>query len=158
MQKLERIHLLSRTDMLKPLRLFVRNVAVKQNCCKDNVECLVMAVNEACMNVIQHGYKYRDNEEIIVEFWEDNKELIIKVIDNAQSADTGDIKSRDLDDVRPGGLGVHIIQQVMDCVEYKSGDGSADGKGNLLEMRKQITNEKKSENENNAVVNNAEKE
>ena len=29
------------------------------------------------------------------------------------------IKSRDLDDIRPGGLGVNIIRQVMDEVSYE---------------------------------------
>jgi len=38
--------------------------------------------------------------------------------------------------VRPGGLGVHIIHQVMDSVEYKN---QSEGIGNVLEMRKQLS-------------------
>ena len=39
--------------------------------------------------------------------------------DHGRSVDPSSIKSRDLDDVRPGGLGVHIMRSVMDRVEYR---------------------------------------
>ena len=135
MIRLERIHLLSRPDMLKPLRKFVRVLAKKINCCDESLDCLVMAINEACMNIMQHAYKERRNEEIIVEFWKDNDEMVIKIIDFAEAVDIESIKSRDLEDLRPGGLGVHLIKQAMDCVEYKH---SSNEKGNVLEMRKQL--------------------
>lgn len=137
MIKLERIHMLSRADKLKPMRDFVRNVAEKQGCCPENLDCVVMAINEGCMNVIQHAYNNQENEEIIVELWKDKEELIVKIFDFAENVDIGSIHSRDLDDIRPGGLGVHIINQVMDSVEYKN---NSSGTGNILEMRKQLNN------------------
>ncbi len=136
MIRLERIHLLSRADMLKPLRKFVRLLAKKQGCSEGNLDCLVMAVNEACMNVIQHAYNDND-EEIIVEFWKEKEDILIKIIDFAEAVDINSIKSRDLEDIRPGGLGVHIIHKVMDSVVYKNNSG---GTGNVLEMRKKLNN------------------
>ncbi len=121
--------------MLKPLREFVRVLAKKQGCCDENLDCMVMAINEACMNVIQHAYKEKDDEEIIVEFWKDGKELIIKVFDFADQVNLDLIKSRDLEDLRPGGLGVHIIHQVMDWVEYKYNSNQS---CNILEMHKKL--------------------
>jgi len=135
MIRLERIHLLSRADKLQPLRNFVRELASKQGCCDENLDCMVMAINEACMNVIQHAYDGRDDGEIIVEFWKDNSELLVRIYDFADKVDLQTIKSRDLNEVRPGGLGVHIIHQVMDSVEYKN---QAECSGNVLEMRKQL--------------------
>lgn len=135
MIKLERIHLLSRADRLRPLRKFVRELAMQQGCCTENLDCMVMAINEACMNVMQHAYHGQDDGEIVVEFWRDADELLIRVYDFADKVDLTAIKSRDLADVRPGGLGVHIIHQVMDSVEYKNCD---DPQGNLLEMRKKL--------------------
>jgi len=137
MIRLERIHLLSRPDMLKPLREFVRVLAKKMNCCDESLDCLVMAINEACMNVMQHAYHERLDEEIIIEFWRDDEEMVIKVIDFAEAIDIESIKSRDLEDIKPGGLGVHFIKQSMDCVEYKH---SSNEKGNVLEMRKKLDN------------------
>lgn len=43
--------------------------------------------------------------------------------DEARQVEVCNIKSRDLEDVRPGGLGVHIIKQVMDDVVYEKRDG-----------------------------------
>ena len=135
MIRLERIHLLSKADKLLPLRHFVRELATQQGCCDENLDCLVMAINEACMNVIQHAYCGRDDGEIIVEFWKDDNELLVRIYDFAENVDLQTIKSRDLNEVRPGGLGVHIIHQVMDSVEYKN---QTECSGNVLEMRKQL--------------------
>ena len=135
MIRLERIHLLSRADKLQPLRNFVRELASKQGCCDENLDCMVMAINEACMNVIQHAYSGRDDGEIIVEFWKDQAELLVRIYDFAENVDLQTIKSRDLEEVRPGGLGVHIIHQVMDSVEYRN---QTECSGNVLEMRKQL--------------------
>jgi len=136
MIRLERIHLLSRADKLQPLRNFVRELASQQGCCDENLDCMVMAINEACMNVIQHAYGGREDGEIIIEFWKDDCELLVRIYDFAEKVDLQAIKSRDLDEVRPGGLGVHIIHQVMDSVEYKN---QPDSVGNVLEMRKQLS-------------------
>ena len=133
MIRLERIHLLSRADKLLPLRQFVRELAVQQGCCNENLDCMVMAINEACMNVIQHAYGGREDGEIIVEFWKDKDELLVRIYDFAEQVDLETIKSRDLNEIRPGGLGVHIIHQVMDSVEYKN---HSEPLGNVLEMRK----------------------
>ena len=135
MLRLERIHLLSRPDMLKPLRKFVSEFAKKMNCCDESLDCLVMAINEACMNIMQHAYNERLDEDIIIEFWKDSGEIVIKIIDFADAVDIESIKSRDLEDIRPGGLGVHLIKQTMDCVEYKH---SSNDKGNVIEMRKKL--------------------
>ena len=136
MIRLERIHLLSRADKLQPLRNFVRELAAQQGCCEENLDCMVMAINEACMNVMQHAYGGREDGEIIVEFWKDKGELLVRIYDFAEKVDLKGIKSRDLNEVRPGGLGVHIIHQVMDSVEYKN---QTDSVGNVLEMRKQLS-------------------
>lgn len=135
MIRLERIHLLSAADKLQPLRHFVRELASQQGCSDENLDCMVMAINEACMNVMQHAYGGREDGEIIVEFWKDAGELLVRIYDFAEKVDLQTIKSRDLSEVRPGGLGVHIIHQVMDSVEYKN---QPEAIGNVLEMRKQL--------------------
>ena len=135
MQRLERIHFLSRADKLKPVREAVRDLALRQGCTEDNLDCMVMAINEACMNVMQHAYGEDDSGEIILEFWKDQDELVIRIYDFADKIDRSQIKSRELDDIRPGGLGVHLMHKVMDKVEYLD---VPEGRGNLLEMRKRI--------------------
>lgn len=135
MRLLQRIHFLSQPDKLKPVREAVRKLAREQGCSEENLDCMVMAINEACMNVMQHAYHQINDGEIVLEFWQESDELVIRIYDFADKVDTSTIKSRDLDDVRPGGLGVHLIHKVMDQVEYRD---LPDQPGNLLEMRKRI--------------------
>jgi len=135
MKLIERTHLLSRADKLKPVRASIREMATAQGCSPENLDCLVMAINEACMNIIQHAYHGDENGEIILEFYRDGDVLIIRIHDFAEKVDKDTIKSRDLEEIRPGGLGVHFIHQVMDVVEYKDRE---DEPGNMLEMRKTI--------------------
>jgi anti-sigma regulatory factor (Ser/Thr protein kinase) len=43
----------------------------------------------------------------------------IVIEDEAKHIDPDHIKGRDLDEIRPGGLGVHIIREIMDEVVYE---------------------------------------
>lgn len=135
MQLLQRIHFLSQPNKLKPVREAVRNLAREQGCSEENLDCMVMAINEACMNVMQHAYNQIDDGEIVLEFWQESDELVIRIYDFADKVDLNTIRSRNLDDLRPGGLGVHLIHKVMDKVEYRD---VPEQTGNLLEMRKRI--------------------
>lgn len=136
MEKISRIHFLSRADKLKPVRSAVRQLVIEQGGNEDSVDCIVMAINEACMNVIQHAYQHQDDGEVILEFWKDGGELVIRIYDFAGKVDVNNIHPRALDDIRPGGLGVHLIQKVMDTVDYKD---MSENEGNLLEMRKKLS-------------------
>jgi anti-sigma regulatory factor (Ser/Thr protein kinase) len=135
MDLIERIHLLSHADNLSPLRSRVGQLVQQQGCNAENLDCMVMAINEACMNVIQHAYGNNEEGEIIIDFLQGNNELIVRIYDFSETVDKNTIKSRNLNDVRPGGIGVHIINKVMDKVEYRQG---LNGVGNLLELTKKI--------------------
>lgn len=96
---------------------------------------IVLALDEALSNVIRHAYGGRGGQRIIVrlEAIADAKlgtGLEIRVRDFGTQVDPETICGRDLEDVRPGGLGVHIIRAVCDSVEYRP----ADGGGMLLKM------------------------
>jgi len=85
------------------------------------------------MNIIQHGYQNNREGEIILEIISGDRELIFRITDHAPCIDTHQLVSRPLDDIRPGGLGIHFIKCVMDGIEYKAGDNNI---GNILELRK----------------------
>ncbi|MCK5479190.1 MAG: ATP-binding protein, partial [Methylococcales bacterium] len=55
--------------------------------------------------------------------------------DNAPTIEKENIRSRDLDDIRPGGLGVYFIHEIMDQVEYLE---NPKGTGNVLQMKKRL--------------------
>ena len=83
---------------------------------------VVLAVDEALANVIRHGYEGREDGPIWVRLSacveNERSGLQVVIEDEGQQIDPEKICGRDLSDVRPGGLGVHIIRQVMDDVVY----------------------------------------
>lgn len=121
---------------LKLVRGTVEQAALQAGCCEAVASQVVMAVNEACMNVIQHAYRGDPSSEVVVIVAIDGAELLCRVEDSAEPADLEGIKPRDLDDVRPGGLGTHFIAELMDGCRYGHLEG---GIGNFLEMRKKIS-------------------
>jgi sigma-B regulation protein RsbU (phosphoserine phosphatase) len=52
------------------------------------------------------------------------------------AANEAEIEPRDLDDVRPGGLGVHFMREIMDEISYLPQEGDY---GNILRMVKRAT-------------------
>ncbi len=133
MERLAEIRFSSTAEQLYGIRCQVRNVIESLGFGPDEVDHLVLAVNEACMNIIQHAYNSQPNGEIILEVFDNQKDIMFRLTDFAAPVDKSEIKPRDLDDIRPGGLGVHLIQEVMDEVEFRN---DPEGIGNILIMRK----------------------
>ena len=104
---------------------------------EDATAKISLAMTEAFTNIIRHGYgsQCADNKvRVLFDKSEGRKGLKIVIRDFGCQVDIEKIKSRDLEDIRPGGLGVHIIKTVMDFVEYKK----AEDKGMILTMIKYI--------------------
>ena len=96
----------------------------------DDMDCskIALAVDEALANIIRHGYNKVFDRPIwigispIKPAADSIGGIKIIIDDEAKQVDPCKMKGRDLDDVRPGGLGVHIIQEVMDEVRYEKRD------------------------------------
>ncbi len=88
-----------------------------------------LAITEALANVTKHGYKGRTDQPIRVRLHPAERDgrpgLAITIEDECDDVDLEKIKSRPLDEIRPGGLGVHIIQETMDEVEYTTNPSGA---------------------------------
>ncbi len=125
----------ARAEHLQELRAAVRTAAQQCSCDQPLTEQLTLAVNEAAMNIIQHAYRETATGEIILEIHNNGSELIFRLLDFAAPVDSNALRPRDLDEVRPGGLGLHLIRTVMDKVEYLP---PPPGVGNLLQMSKCI--------------------
>lgn len=125
----------SQYDRLKILRAAIHRAAESLGCSADTVEELVLALNEACMNVIQHAYHDAGNGEVVLRVYQEGDTLLFRLIDFSDPVDVSKIRPRDLDDIRPGGLGTHFINEIMDEVHYLPLEP---GRGNILEMRKKI--------------------
>lgn len=113
------------------------------------VNNVVLAVGEACMNIIQHAYGVKDQGDIVLEVeletngnketvtTNSNRSLVFRLTDFAKHKSCAEqMRSRPLDEIRPGGLGCHIINEVMDEVSLLDCPGPC---GNVLQMRKRLS-------------------
>ncbi len=123
----------SRPSRLKLLRHVVRDAAELAGLDTQAADEVVLAVNEGCMNIIQHAYAMDPNGRIDVTVIREQDALVLQLRDYAARVDVNKICSRDLGDVRPGGLGVHLIGCLMDECGFL--EPPRDG-GNLFQMRK----------------------
>jgi anti-sigma regulatory factor (Ser/Thr protein kinase) len=121
-----RLEMFSQPRLLAAARAMVGNVP--QRIGFNQVECgqISLAVDEALCNIINHGYERSPDGRIWISVWSaDAGHPAIRIIveDRARQVDPSSIRSRDLEDVRPGGLGVFIIREVMDDVGYEQRNG-----------------------------------
>tara|TARA_Y100001934_G_scaffold260567_1_gene332964 strand:+ start:189 stop:536 length:348 start_codon:yes stop_codon:yes gene_type:complete len=113
----------------------VSEAAKSSGCEEDCVRDIVLAVDEACQNVIRHAYGGDPEQVICIDIRRSSDRLFFDVMDFAVPVDPSQIKARSLDEIRPGGLGTHFIDECMDEAEYPT---PPPGVGNLLRMVKRI--------------------
>ena len=103
---------------LAEVRRCVRSFLKKCGFDECTIELLVLGLDEACTNIIRHAYR-RNGKPVRLEMecLRDRVRFVLR--DYGRSCDPKRIRSRDLEDVRPGGVGVHIIRQVFDYVKYE---------------------------------------
>ncbi len=131
------------TEVLSEVRSEVRS-AVREACqqaCrgeKSSDECseqMVLAINEACMNIIQHSYGFADGKHLTLRLSVDDGVLLALLLDKGLLASDADLRPRELDELRPGGLGVHFMRELMDGVAYVQ---APEGFANCLQLSKRI--------------------
>lgn len=112
--------ILSRPELMAPIRAMLCELASRAGL--DETECghIALSIDEALTNIIRHGYKNDPDSHIWISVWEleNPKGLRIQMDDLAPHVELEQLKSRDLDDIRPGGLGVHLIHSLMDTVYF----------------------------------------
>jgi len=83
---------------------------------------MVLAVDELFANIGKHGYRKRTGI-IEMQAGMNSSELYFELRDYAPPVlDDASLSGRDLHDVRPGGLGLHLIHSVMDETRHHALD------------------------------------
>ncbi len=108
---------------LKDVRDRMERYARKSGFDEDAVGMLVMATDETLTNIIRHAYDGAPDGRIDIELCVKDGSLCIILRDYGSEVEAEKIQGRDLDNIRPGGLGVHIINTCVDVVEYFSAEG-----------------------------------
>ena len=119
----EKKDFLVRSSSLKDVRTFCREVFEKLQIDQNLKDELVLAIAEAAQNIVKHAYKndpQTDDKMVVQISCKDNK-LQIGFYDMGTPVDPNKVKHREIDNVKPGGLGTFFIQEIMDAVEFKDG-------------------------------------
>jgi serine/threonine-protein kinase RsbW len=93
----------------------------------ENCRAIIRAVDEAVSNIMRHSYSGRLDQPIEIYCSrlhratgsEPEQGVELLLFDCGPAVDTTKLPARPLDEIRPGGLGLHIIRGSMDTVEYK---------------------------------------
>jgi len=87
---------------------------------------ITRAVDEALTNIVRHSYGNRPDQPVAMYFRRTQRQLEgevqqgleILLCDRGPQIDASKLHGRSLDEIRPGGLGLHLIREAMDTVEY----------------------------------------
>ena len=124
----------ARAEEMCTVRQKLREVLGTCSKSESTINCIVLAVGEACINIIQHAYGSSEKGDIVLEVEKLGSDMIFRLRDFAKHKTCAEeMQSRPLDELRPGGLGCHIINEIMDEVQLIDCEKSC---GNVLQMKK----------------------
>ena len=128
----------SRTENLALIRDFISSKAYAAGLSKEEVENIMLAVDEACTNVIKHAYKSFPDGEINILVEQNTKKFSITIEDFGNSFNPDSVPEPNLreyhEEKRIGGLGMYLMKTLMDEVEYIS----VPGKFNKVKLVKNL--------------------
>lgn len=113
-----KLSLPSHPRFLGLIRMAISQVAKEMKFGKKEVENIVLAVDEACTNVIKYAYRHRYDQRIIITAEDKDDRLEVSIRDFGKKAKPGSLRHRSLKDVKPGGLGIFFIKKIMNEVRY----------------------------------------
>lgn len=119
-------------ERLRSMRADLRLALERNGVAADLRDRLVLAVDEACCNIIRHAYA-GSHGDIVLSLSRDGDVLDFELRDDAPGVDPARITPRDLAECRAGGLGVNFIDALMDGWRLQP---QAGGVGNVLKMWK----------------------
>ena len=106
---------------LREIREFSREVISKSSILEESKDELILAIAEAAQNIVKHGYKgvedTTDRMEIKISL--KDGQLEIGFFDKGKAVVPENVQHRQLDDIKPGGLGTFFIKQIMDAAVFK---------------------------------------
>jgi len=107
---------------LKEIRDFIEQIGKKYKISDKIINSFKLVVDEACTNIIRHGYKDIKDGKITIRTIIRRLSLTIVVIDQGRSFDPRQVKDPDLQKYvqigKKGGLGIHMMRKLMDDIQY----------------------------------------
>jgi anti-sigma regulatory factor (Ser/Thr protein kinase) len=132
------LHLVVRSDpkLLASIRSLVRGWVESWEIDEKTTHDVVLAVDEACTNAIRHAYEGRSDGSVELTLHAEPDYLEFQVSDQGlpcppECATRRPLRPQDVDELQPGGLGIQLIHEVFDEVDFCPGEGG----GNCVTMK-----------------------
>jgi len=117
------LHVPATTEFLSSIRDFIRRRIANTGFTDFEENNIVLAVDEACANLIQHAYKNDASKQIDVRVELDASSIQVFISDTSDPFDPGKAELPDMRryfaEHRHHGLGILLMTRVMDEVEYR---------------------------------------
>lgn len=108
----------AQADQLKIVRRLVQAASGQAGAGTEWAADLALAVDEACQNIIRHGYAGQARGRIRLSVLREGETLKVELEDDAPAVAASDCQGRSLDEVRPGGLGTYFMHRLTDGVRF----------------------------------------
>jgi len=122
---------------IRKIKEMVEAFGEKNKLSQDDIFDMNLALEEIVVNIISYGYKTNEERLIKVDLLIDEKKLILKTEDDGEGFDPTKVPDADIDlplEKRIlGGLGIHIVKNIVDEMEYKRENNK-----NIFIMKKNI--------------------
>ncbi len=119
---IESLRILPQTRNLEHVRSFIDGAIGATNLTTVERNGIVLAVDEACANLIAHAVSAQPLDEIEVRVSVTCYEIEIEIRDRSKAFDPRSVEPPDMAayfrEMRSGGLGIALIRRVMDQIEY----------------------------------------
>ncbi|MFT4940665.1 MAG: serine/threonine-protein kinase RsbW [Paraglaciecola sp.] len=119
------------TSELQKIRHAVKEACIDFNFDLAKTNRVVLAIDEACANVIRHSCDFSESFKLSIIVTQKNGYGIFLVVDNCSRLSPDALQPCQEDVLKPGGLGLQLIYQVMDSVTLLDHPGQ----GNRLELK-----------------------
>lgn len=112
-------------ESLQVLRTFVTAFLMDhcKNISSDLSDLIILAINEAFANVVEHNYeKFQDRKgrEIYVEAESRGDYICFRLFWDGEDFEWSEVRAPDLSEMKGGGYGVSLMRSIMDSISYSS--------------------------------------
>jgi anti-sigma regulatory factor (Ser/Thr protein kinase) len=110
-------------NFLADVRNFIQNIGKIYRFSNRTINSLMLSAEEACTNIIRHGYKNIPDGKILIEVIVRRLSIRIIIVDQGETYDPRLAVRPAITELanrgRKGGLGIMMIRKLMDDIDYR---------------------------------------
>jgi len=114
----QKLEFSSHSGNLALMRKYVRRFLEAHPFSEKERMLMVLGVDEACTNIIRYAYALRDDQLISLSLEGMRTGIRITLRDYGKQVKKSELRGRSQDSIKPGGLGLHLIRNAFDKVDY----------------------------------------